>query len=52
MSFTIAEVHKFVNAGEYLSAVSDTELMGAIANVQGIVMMNRSIHRTSYRNRL
>ena len=38
---TIAEVHKCLNARYHLSAVSDTELMGVIVNVQGIVIVNR-----------
>ena len=39
---TIAEVHKYANAGYHLLAVSDAELMGIIANNQGIVIVNRS----------
>ena len=43
----IAEVYKCVNAKLHLAAVSDTELMGVIANVQGIVIVNRSLYWTS-----
>ena len=44
----IAEVHKCVNARYHLSAVSNTNLMGVIANVQGIVIVNRSFYWTLY----
>ena len=40
----MGEVHKLVCEFRVtLSAVSDTELMGVIANVQGIVIVNKSI---------
>ena len=41
---TIAEVHKLVCEFRVTClAVSDAELMGVIANVQGIVIVNRSL---------
>ena len=36
---TIAEIYKLVC--EHLSAISDAKLMGVVANVQGIVIVNR-----------
>ena len=45
---TIAKVCKCINAEQYFSAVSDIELMGVTANVQGIVVVNRSLYWTSY----
>ena len=49
---TISEVYKCVNAELNLSAVSDTELMGIMANVQEIVIVNRSLYWTSYSYKL
>ena len=49
---TIAKVHKCVNPVYHLSAVTDTKLMGAIGNVQGIVIVNMSLYWTSYSYRL
>ena len=37
-----------MNSEYHPSAVSDAELMGVIANVQGTVIMNRSLDWTSY----
>ena len=37
-----------MNSKYHLSAISDAELMGVIANVQGIVIVNRSLDRTSH----
>ena len=45
---TIAEKHKCVNPRQHLSAVSDAQLLMVIANVQGIVIVNRSLYWTSY----
>ena len=46
---TIAEVHKLVCKFQVtFSAVSDAKLMGVIANVQGIAIVNRSHDWTSY----
>ena len=52
---TIAEVHMQVCECQVLSAVSDTELVGVKANVQGIVILNRSLiglHICSYSYRM
>ena len=46
---TIAEVQKLVCEFRVaFSAVSDVELIGVIASVQGIVIVNRSLDWTSY----
>ena len=37
-------VHKCMNAKWHLSAVNDAVLMGAIVNIQGIVVVNRSLY--------
>ena len=43
---------KCVNAEQHVSAVNDTELIGVIANVQGIVIVNRLLYWTSNSYRL
>ena len=47
---TIPEVHKLVREFRVtpFSCYSDAELMGVIANVQGIVIVNRSLDWISY----
>ena len=47
---TIAEVHKLVCECRVTSfnCYGDAKLMGVIANVQGIVIVNRSLDCTSY----
>ena len=46
---TIAEVHILVCELQVtFSAISDADLMGVIANVQGITKVNRSLDWTSY----
>ena len=37
-----------MNSEKHLSDVSDTELMDVIVNVQGIVIVNRTLDSTSY----